>query len=51
MPEIFVAIANVERTSRAVCDYIAGMSDTYALKKYNELFIPKFMLDWMKGDW
>ena len=45
MPEIFVATANAEGTSRAVCDYIAGMSDTYALKKYSELFIPKFMLD------
>ena len=45
MPEIFVCVANSEGANRAVCDYIAGMSDTYALKKYNELFIPKFMLD------
>lgn len=45
MPEIFVCVANSEGANRAVCDYIAGMSDTYALNKYNELFIPKFMLD------
>lgn len=26
---------------RAVCDYIAGMTDVYAVNLYNELFIPK----------
>lgn len=26
---------------RLVCDYIAGMSDHYAISKYNELFVPK----------
>lgn len=27
---------------RVVCDYIAGMTDTYATKKFTEYFIPKF---------
>ena len=26
---------------RAVCDYIAGMSDSYAIDKFEELFVPK----------
>lgn len=25
-----------------VCDYVAGMTDRYALKKYHELFLPRF---------
>ena len=25
---------------RTVCDYIAGMTDKYAMYKYDELFIP-----------
>ena len=27
--------------ARAVCDYIAGMSDRYALQCYDEIFIPR----------
>lgn len=26
---------------RAVCDYIAGMTDSYSIKKYTDLFIPQ----------
>lgn len=26
---------------RVVCDYIAGMSDSYAIEQFNELFVPK----------
>ena len=26
---------------RAVCDYIAGMSDSYAIDRFEELFVPK----------
>ena len=25
---------------RAACDYISGMTDSYAMEKYGELFIP-----------
>lgn len=30
-----------EGTDRVVCDYIAGMSDSYAIDKFEELFVPK----------
>ncbi len=30
-----------EPRERVVCDYIAGMTDSYSIKKYMELFIPK----------
>jgi len=30
-----------EGTWRVVCDYIAGMSDSYAIDKFEELFVPK----------
>lgn len=42
MPATYINIADEEGSQRAVCDYIAGMSDTYALKEYNRLFIPRF---------
>ena len=30
-----------ETKERAVCDYIAGMTDIYAIDRFKELFIPK----------
>ncbi|MDO5350326.1 MAG: deoxyguanosinetriphosphate triphosphohydrolase [Lachnospiraceae bacterium] len=30
-----------EAKERVVCDYIAGMSDSYAIDKFEELFVPK----------
>ena len=33
-------IAEREGTARAVCDYISGMTDGYAMEKYGEIFIP-----------
>ena len=30
-----------ESWSRAVCDYIAGMTDEYAINRYKELFLPQ----------
>ena len=30
-----------ETKARVVCDYIAGMSDIYAIDKFEELFVPK----------
>ncbi len=45
MPEEFVKIASEDGDERAVCDYIAGMSDNYALKVFNSLFVPMFWLD------
>lgn len=41
MPNEYREIAYTEGIVTAVCDYIAGMTDRYAVKMYNELFIPK----------
>lgn len=34
---------DIERTGleQSVCDYIAGMTDNYAIHKFNEIFVPK----------
>jgi len=40
MPEEFILIAQQEGTERAVCDYIAGMTDGFAIDKFKELFVP-----------
>lgn len=45
MPEEYINIAESDGEERAVCDYIAGMSDTYALKIFNKLFVPMFWYD------
>lgn len=45
MPEEYISIADTDGKERAVCDYIAGMSDTYALKVFNKLFVPMFWLE------
>lgn len=42
MPTLFQEIARKTDVDRAVCDYISGMSDSYAVNLYSELFIPKF---------
>lgn len=42
MPYEYVRIAQTDGEERAVCDYIAGMSDNYALKIFNNLFVPMF---------
>lgn len=40
MPDEMRLIADRESVSRAVCDYISGMTDGYAMEKYSEIFIP-----------
>ena len=40
LPSDFQPQLSFEGLSRIVCDYIAGMSDKYAMYKYEELFIP-----------
>lgn len=37
----FQEILLTEGPQRAVCDYIAGMTDAYAVETYEDLFIPK----------
>ena len=45
LPEEFIVMMEErgEKRERVVCDYIAGMSDSYAIDKFEELFVPK---DW-----
>ncbi len=40
LPEDFQPQLSFDGIERIVCDYIAGMSDKYAMYKYEELFIP-----------
>ena len=40
LPEDYRAVAGEEGEERAVCDYIAGMTDQFAVQQYTQLFIP-----------
>ena len=40
IPEDFQPQLSFDGMERTVCDYIAGMTDNYAVDKYTELFIP-----------
>ena len=40
LPEDFHPQLSFEGMGRTVCDYIAGMTDKYAVDKYTELFVP-----------
>ena len=42
LPEQYQKIASASDIDRAVCDYISGMSDSFAVNLYSELFIPEF---------
>ncbi len=39
--EYLTMMESGEKKERAVCDYIAGMSDSYAIDKFEELFVPR----------
>ena len=38
---VLLMVNKGEKKSRVVCDYIAGMSDIYAIDQFEELFVPK----------
>ena len=40
LPDDYRALLETEPRERVVCDYIAGMTDKYAIYVYNDLFIP-----------
>ncbi len=40
MPEEFVLIGYREGTARAVCDFLSCMTDRYAIRTYEKLYIP-----------
>ncbi|MDR2356869.1 MAG: deoxyguanosinetriphosphate triphosphohydrolase [Oscillospiraceae bacterium] len=41
LPDEYGEIARADSTRRAVCDYVSGMTDKYAVFLYGELFIPE----------
>ena len=41
MEYVLLIVNTGEKKSRVVCDYIAGMSDIYAIDQFEELFVPK----------
>lgn len=47
LPEeyLLMMVQRGEKKERVVCDYIAGMSDSYAIEKFKELFVPKAWKD------
>lgn len=40
LPEDYRSVAETEGLDRAVCDYIAGMTDQFAVSVFGELYIP-----------
>ncbi len=44
MPEEYLNLIWIrhDSTSRAVCDYVAGMTDNYAVDTFERLFVPRF---------
>ena len=40
LPEDFQPQLSFDGMERTVCDYIAGMTDNYAVDKFEEIFIP-----------
>ena len=42
LPEKYLAMLDEgEKTERVICDYIAGMTDQYAITKFSEYFLPQ----------
>ena len=40
MPPFYIAIAEMDGLKRAVCDYISGMTDRYAIDLFKKIYIP-----------
>ncbi len=41
LPEEYALVRERDGTQRAVCDYVAGMTDNFALEMYRELYVPR----------
>lgn len=41
LPDEYALIRERDGVQRAVCDYIAGMTDNFALETYHELYVPR----------
>ncbi len=44
MPEQFIKISETEGKDRAIADFIAGMTDDYAITKFNQIYVPKIVV-------
>ena len=42
LPDFYRDMLERYPKERVICDYIAGMTDNYAVELYEELFVPKF---------
>ena len=47
MPDYFISIADSEGLPRAVCDFISGMTDRYAIDTFKKIYIP---MSWKAED-
>ncbi len=41
MPDLYIRTARTEAPEIAACDFVAGMTDRYAVKVFNDMFVPK----------
>jgi dGTPase len=41
LPIDYLETISKESIERAVCDYLSGMTDRYAIELYHEIFIPE----------
>ena len=41
LPQEYALIRERDGVQRAVCDYVAGMTDNYALEVYHDLYVPR----------
>jgi dGTPase len=41
LPDEYALIRERDGTQQAVCDYVAGMTDNFALELYHELYVPR----------
>jgi dGTPase len=44
LPEEFKAACRTDSVERMVCDYVSGMTERFALKMFNQLYVPDFEL-------
>ncbi|MBQ4051549.1 MAG: deoxyguanosinetriphosphate triphosphohydrolase, partial [Oscillospiraceae bacterium] len=42
LPDFYRSLLEVYPPERVICDYIAGMTDRYAVNLYQQLSLPKF---------
>lgn len=41
MPDLYIRIARTQSPETAACDFVAGMTDRYAVTVFNDMFVPK----------